>query len=115
MRFCIRLEACALWLLTQTFSPHELPDLSAAETQALAKCRTQSLAEAASIEAAFTARITHAGIAPSDWQAFRERFLDTSSQVMLQRFLPYAAGHENPDIVAKYSEAIEGYFFKYAA
>lgn len=106
------LEPCALWLFAHTVSPHELPELSTAETQAIAKCYKQSLAEGASIEAAFTARTTGAGIGTPDWQIFRERLLGDPAKDMLQLFLTHAVGHENPDTVAEYSEAIEGYLFK---
>ena len=106
------LEPCALWLFAQTFSPHELPELNPSETHTIAQCGTQSLAEAASIEAAFTAGITGAGIGAPDWQSFRERLLDHPSKHILQVFLTHAVGHENPDRIAEYREVIEGYLFK---
>ena len=109
------LEPCANWIMSQTFSPEEARSLNAAESRALAWSRTQSLAEAASIEAAFTARITGTGISSTDWQSFRERLLGEGAKHLLQMFLSKAAGHENPGTVTQYSEAIEGYLFKDAA
>ena len=106
------LEPCAGWLLGQTFSSEETRNLSEVETKAIEVSRNDSLAEAASIEAAFTARITAAGIAASDWQTFRERLLSESAKHILQVFLAKAAGREDPGLVAQYHDAIEGYLFK---
>lgn len=69
------LEPCAVWLMGQTFSPEETRNLSAAEIKALQVSRNESLAEAASVEAAFTGRLSSAGISSPDWKIFRERLL----------------------------------------
>lgn len=106
------LESCAVWLLGQTFSPEETRDLSAAESRTIELSRTQSLAEAASIETAFTGRITSAGISAPDWQSFRERFLGDGAKELLGTFLGKTTGRENPDLVGQYKAAIEGYLFK---
>lgn len=74
--------------------------------------RNQSIIEAASVEAAFAGRINGIGITATDWQAFRERLLGPGSKVILQLFLPKTSGRENPDLVAQYEEALEGYLFK---
>jgi hypothetical protein len=93
----------------------EIQTLSAAETKAIEVTRHKSLAEAASVEAAFTGRITAAGISPPDWQIFRERLLGQGAKHLLQEFLTKAAGREDPTLVAQYHDAIEGYVFKDAA
>ena len=109
------LEPCAVWLFVQTFSLEEAHSLSAAESKALETSLAESLAKAATIQVAFTARVTGAGITAADWQAFRERFLSDGSKHLLRDFLSKAAGCENPGLVAQYHEAIEGYLFKDAA
>jgi len=106
------LEPCAVWLMSQTFSPEEARNLNIRESDAIASCRTDSLVEAASIEAAFTGRVTAAGITTTDWQTFRERLLGNPAKFLLQEFLSKVAGHEQPAMVAQYEEAIEGYLFK---
>jgi hypothetical protein len=35
-----------------------------------------------------------------------------TTKVILQLFLPKTSGRENPDLVAQYEEALEGYLFK---
>ena len=72
----------------------------------------RSLAEAASIEAAFTGRITAAGMSSSDWQTFRGRLLGQGAKLLLQEFLRMAAGRQDPTLVAQYHDAIEGYLFE---
>jgi hypothetical protein len=109
------LEPCAVWLMGQTFSPVEIQTSSPAETKEIEVTLHRSLAEAASIEAAFTGRITAAGISPSDWQTFRECLLGKGAKLLLQEFLTKAAGLEDPVLVARYHDAIEGYLFKDAA
>jgi hypothetical protein len=109
------LEPCAVWLMGQTFSPVEIQTSSPAETKDIEVTLQRSLAEAASIEAAFTSRITAAGMSSSDWQAFRERLLGEGSKHLLQVFLSKAARHEDPTLVAQYYGAIEGYVFGDAA
>ncbi len=109
------LEPCAAWLMGQILSPEETSKLSAAENQTLELSLTGSLAEAASIEAAFTGRITAAGISPPDWQTFRERLLGQGTKLLLQLLLTKAAGREDSALVAQYHDAIEGYVFKDAA
>jgi len=93
----------------------EIQTLSAAETKAIEVTRHRSLAEAASIEAAFTGQITAAGISSSDWQTFRERLLGQGTKLLLKDLLTKAAGREDPTLVAQYHDAIEGYVFKDAA
>jgi len=109
------LEPCAVWLWGQTFSPEEIQVLDAQERHAVEDSHTQAIAEAASIEAAFTGRIEEAGISGNDWQSFRERLLDPGAKLLLRQFLSKAAGHETPALVAKYKGAIGGYIFKDAA
>jgi hypothetical protein len=109
------LEPCAVWLMGQTFSPVEIQASSPAETKDIEVTLHRSLAEAASIEAAFTGRITAAGMSSSDWQTFRERLLGEGAKLLLQEFLRMAAGREDPALVAQYHGAIEGYLFKDAA
>jgi len=109
------LEPCTVWLFGQMFSPSEIQNLSTAETKAIEVTRHKSLAEAASVEAAFTGRITAAGISPPDWQIFRERLLGEGAKHLLQEFLTKAAGREDSVLVAQYHDAIEGYLFKDAA
>lgn len=109
------LEPCAEWLFSQTFSPEETRDLSAKEREAVEITRTKSLVDAASVEAAFTGRITEEGISASDWKSFRERLLDRGAKFLLEELLCKAAGYEDPALVAQYKDAIEGYLFKDAA
>jgi hypothetical protein len=109
------LEPCAAWLFSQTFGPEETRQLSAMEAKAIEVSRYRSLAEAASIDAAFTGRITTSGISSSDWQTFRERLLGQGTKLLLKDILTKAAGHEDPTLVAQYHGAIEGYVFKDAA
>ena len=109
------LEPCAVWLMGQTFSPVEIQTSSPAETKDIEVTLHRSLSEAASIEAAFTGRITAAGMSSSDWQTFRERLLGEGAKLLLQEFLRMAAGCEDPALVAQYHDAIEGYVFKDAA
>ena len=109
------LEPCAAWLFSQTFGPEETRQLSAMEAKAIEVSRHRSLAEAASIEAAFIGRITAAGMSSSDWQTFRERLLGEGAKLLLQEFLRMAAGRQDPALVAQYHDAIEGYVFKDAA
>ena len=109
------LEPCAAWLFSQTFGPEETGQLSATEAKAIEVSLHRSLTEAASIEAAFTGRITAAGMSSSDWQTFRERLLGEGAKLLLQEFLRMAAGRQDPALVAQYHGAIEGYLFKDAA
>ncbi len=106
------LEPCAKWLFSQTISAEEARHFSAGEVEVIQSFRIQSLVEAASIEAAFTARLTAVGIAASDWQAFRERFLGAPAKHLLELFLPRTAGRQDPVLVAQCRDAIEGYLFK---
>jgi hypothetical protein len=99
----------------QTFSPVEIQTSSPAEAKDIEVTLHQSLAEAASIEAAFTGRITAAGMSSSDWQTFRERLLGGGAKLLLQEFLRMAAGREDPALVAQYHGAIAGYVFDDAA
>ncbi len=105
-------DPCAVWLMGQTFSAVEIQTSSAAETKDIEVTLHRSLAEAASIEAAFTGRITAPGISPPEWQTFRERFLGEGAKLLLQEFLTKVAGREEPALVAQYHDAIEGYLFK---
>jgi hypothetical protein len=109
------LEPCAAWLFSQMFSTEETRQLSATEAKAIEVSRHRSLAEAASIEAAFTGQTTAAGMSSSDWQTFRERLLRQGTKLLLKDLLTKAAGHEDPTLVAQYHGAIEGYLFKDAA
>ena len=109
------LEPCAVWLMGQTFRPVEIQTSSPAETKDIEVTRHRSLAEAASIEAAFTGRITAVGMSSTDWQTFRERLLGQGAKLLLKDLLTKAAGHEDPALVAPYHGAIEGYLFKDAA
>lgn len=106
------LEPCAIWLFSQTISPEEVRSFDPAEREALESCRIKAVEEAASVEAAFTAQVTAAGISASDWQSFRERLLDTGAKSLLRVFLGKVTGHELPHMVAQYRDAIEGYLFK---
>jgi hypothetical protein len=109
------LEPCTVWLFSQMFSPVEIQASSPAEAKDIEVTLHRSLAEAASIEAAFTGRITAAGMSSSDWQTFRERLLGEGAKLLLQEFLRMAAGRQDPALVAQYHGAIEGYLFKDAA
>lgn len=109
------LEPCLTWIFAQVFSPEEIRSLSPAEQEGRETILKKSLTEAASMDAAFTARITEAGITAPDWQAFRERLLDDSSKFLLGEFLRKAAGWDNPAFTAQISESIEGYLFPDAA
>lgn len=77
--------------------------------------RNKAVTDGASIEAAFTGRITDAGIFAADWQALRERLLDAGGIFLLRQFLSKAVGHETPALVAQYKDVIAGYLFKDAA
>jgi hypothetical protein len=109
------LDPCANWLFSQTISAEEVCDCDARELQATELFRNQSIVEAASVEAAFAGRINGIGITTPDWQAFRERLLGPGAKVLLQLFMPKTSGREDPDLVAQYEEALEGYLFKDAA
>jgi hypothetical protein len=109
------LEPCAVWLMGQTFSPVEIQTSSPAETKDIEVTLHRSLAQAASIEAAFTGRLTAAGMSSSDWQTFRERLLGQGTKLLLKHLLTKAAGHEDTILVAQYHGAIEGYVFEDAA
>lgn len=106
------LDPCAVWLMGQTLHPGDMDSLSAAESRAIEVSRSQSLAEAASVEAAFTGRITAAGISPPDWRSFRERFLGGGAKYLLRVFLSKAAGLEDSGLVAQYHDAIDGFLFR---
>lgn len=106
------LEPCANWLFSQTISAEEVCNFDARELEDIQLLRNKSILEAASAEAAFAGRINDIGITAPDWQAFRERLLGPGAKVLLQLFLQKTSGRENPDLVAQYEEALEGYLFK---
>lgn len=109
------LDPCANWLFIQTMSGQEVGNFDGLALEAIEHIRDQSIVDAASVEAAFTVKIDGIGITTPDWQAFRERLLGPGAKVILQLFLPKTSGREDPDLVAQYEEALEGYLFKDAA